>query len=71
VLRCTEVAATRLKRMELDPLNRPARRPVRPGGTAWSALGIAVAVILVIGGLAFAGAIVVFAVGMSHYGSNK
>jgi len=57
--------------MELDPLNRPARRPVRPGGTVWSAVGIAVAVILVIGGLAFAGAIVVFAVGTSHYGSNK
>ncbi len=57
--------------MEFDPLNRPARRPRRPSGAAWSALGIAVAVILVIGGLAFAGAIVVFTVGMSHYGSNK
>jgi hypothetical protein len=44
---------------------------VRPGRTVWSALGIAVAVILVIGGLAFAGAILVFVVGMSHYGSNK
>jgi hypothetical protein len=57
--------------MELDPLSQPARRPVRPGRTVWSALGIAVAVILVIGGLAFAGVIVVFVIGMSHYGSNK
>jgi len=57
--------------MELDPLKGPARRPGRSGRTVWSVLGIAVAVVLVIGGLAFAGAIVVFVVGMSHYGSNK
>jgi hypothetical protein len=61
-----------LKRMELDPLNRSARQYARSGGrTAWSVLGIAVAVILVIGGLAFAGAIVVFVVGMPQFGSNK
>jgi hypothetical protein len=57
--------------MELDPLNRPARRPTRAGATVWSVLGIALAVVLVIGGLVFAGAIVVLAVGISHYGSNK
>jgi hypothetical protein len=60
-----------MERVELDPLNQPARRPVRNSRTAWSVLGTAVAVILVIGGLAFAGAFVVFVVGMSHYGSNK
>ncbi|MDR2988038.1 MAG: hypothetical protein LBV34_24690 [Nocardiopsaceae bacterium] len=57
--------------MELDPLNSPVRRSARSGRTAWSVLGITVAVILVIGGLAFAGAIVVFVVGMSQFGSNK
>jgi energy-converting hydrogenase Eha subunit A len=57
--------------MELDPLNRPARRPASPSRAAWSALGVAVAVILVIGGLAIGGAIVAFVVGMSHFGSNK
>jgi hypothetical protein len=57
--------------MEIDPLNRPAQRPGRSSRTVWSVLGIVIAVILVIGGLTFAGAIVVLVVGMSHYGSNK
>jgi len=57
--------------MEIDPLNRPAQRPGRSSRTIWSVLGIVVAAILVIGGLAFAGVIVVLVVGMSHYGSNK
>ena len=57
--------------MELDPLNRPVRRPVSPGRTASSVLGIVVAVILVVGGLAIVGAMVVIAVGVSHFGSNK
>ena len=57
--------------MELDPLNRPPQRPGRSSRTVWSVLGIAVAVVCVIGGLALVGAIVVSVVGMSHYGSNK
>jgi hypothetical protein len=59
------------QRMEFDPLNRPAQRAGRSSRTIWSVLGIVVAAILVIGGLAFAGVIVVLVVGMSHYGSNK
>jgi hypothetical protein len=57
--------------MEFDPLNRPAQRAGRSSRTIWSVLGIVVAAILVIGGLAFAGVIVVLVVGMSQYGSNK
>jgi hypothetical protein len=57
--------------MEFDPLNVPSRGPGRSGRTVWSALGIVVAVVLVTGGLAFAAAIVVLVVGISHYGSNK
>ena len=57
--------------MEIDPLNRPAQRAGNNSRTVWSVLGVVVAVILVIGGLAFAGVIVVLVVGMSHYGSNK
>ncbi len=34
-------------------------------------LGITVAVVLAIGGLAAVGVIALFAVGMSNYGSNK
>jgi hypothetical protein len=48
------------------PLNRAGRQR-----SAWAVLGIVLAVVLVIGGLALVAAIVVFAIGMSNYGSNK
>ncbi len=59
----------------METRNTETGSPVRPSPrrqrSAWSALGLAVAVILVVGGLAAVGAIVVFCVGMSNYGSNK
>jgi hypothetical protein len=47
------------------------RRAPRPQRSVWSVLGIALAVVLALGGLAVVGGMVLFAVGMSHYGSNK
>jgi hypothetical protein len=37
----------------------------------WAVIGITLAVLLAIGGLAMVGAMVLFYVAMSHYGSNK
>jgi hypothetical protein len=48
--------------------NSPQARRVRGVLTG---LGIVCAVVAGIGGLAMAGAVVIFFVGMSHYGSNK
>lgn len=49
-----------------------------PGGhgpyrerSIWTVIGITLAVLLTIGGLAVVGTMVLFVVGMSHYGSNK
>jgi hypothetical protein len=66
------LARGRIASMEPETLTgSPVRPSPRRQRSAWSALGLAVAVILVIGGLAAVGAIVVFCVGMSNYGSNK
>ena len=37
----------------------------------WTVIGITLAVLMTIGGLAVVGTMVLFVVGMSHYGSNK
>jgi hypothetical protein len=46
------------------------RGPYR-GRSVWTVIGITLAVLLAIGGLAVVGTMVLFVVGMSHYGSNK
>jgi hypothetical protein len=46
------------------------QKPAR-GRSVWAVIGIIVAVVLVIGGLALVGAMVLLFVGLSHYGSNK
>jgi hypothetical protein len=43
----------------------------KPQRSIWAVLGIVLAVLLGIGGLVFVGLIVLIAVAMSHYGSNK
>lgn len=57
--------------MKPGPLinHRPA--PARPRWSIWSVLGTVLAVILVIGGLAFVGVMVLAVVGMNHWASNK
>ena len=47
--------------------------PLEPAGgrSAWAIIGIILAVVLVIGGLAVVGLMALFFVGLSHYGSNK
>jgi hypothetical protein len=57
--------------MELGQSGGTPSYQVRRQRSAWGVAGVVLAVVLVIGGLALVGAIVVFAVGMSHYGSNK
>jgi hypothetical protein len=50
-------------------LDRPrARQRYR---YAWVTLAVIVAVLFAIGGLVIVGMLVIFVVGMSHYGSNK
>jgi hypothetical protein len=49
----------------LAPLE-PAR-----GRSVWAIIGIVLAVVLGIGGLVVVGLMVLFFVGLSHYGSNK
>jgi hypothetical protein len=48
----------------------PPLEPAR-GRSVWAIIGIILAVVLVIGGLALVGVMVLFFVGLSHYGSNK
>jgi hypothetical protein len=48
----------------------PPPRPAR-GSSVWVIIGIVLAVLLCIGGLVVVGLVVLFFVGMSHYGSNK
>ena len=57
--------------MELGQSGGTPSYQVRRQRSAWGVAGVVLAVVLVIGGLALVGAIVVLAVGMSHYGSNK
>ena len=56
--------------MHLEPLNGapPAARRQR---TASTVLGIVLAVIFVLGGLALVGVILVYIVALAHFGSNK
>lgn len=48
----------------------PPPRPIRER-SIWTIIGIALAVVLVIGGLAVVGFATLIFVGLSHYGSNK
>jgi hypothetical protein len=47
--------------------------PLKParGRSVWAIIGIVLAVVLVIGGLAVVGVMVLLFIGLSHYGSNK
>jgi hypothetical protein len=57
--------------MDINGRNRkPPRRPA-PQHSVWTIIGIVLAVVLGIGGLAVVGFAVVLFVGLSHYGSNK
>jgi hypothetical protein len=47
----------------------PAR--IRPARSGWAVFGIVLAVVLALAGLMVVGVVVLFFVGMSHYGSNK
>ncbi len=55
----------------MDANPRRAPRAARPQRSMWAIAGIALAVILALGGLAIVGLAVVVFVGMSQYGSNK
>jgi hypothetical protein len=57
--------------MESRPPIYDGRRAARPQRPVWAIIGIILAVVLAIGGLAIVGLMVVVVVGMSHYGSNK
>jgi hypothetical protein len=62
-----------LTRMEYGPPAYPPlpRGPARPQRSVWLYLAIALAVLLALAGIAVVGAIALFFVGLSHYGSNK
>jgi hypothetical protein len=49
----------------------PAASWQRPRRSPWAVLGIALAVVLAIGGLVIVGMVVILFVGLSQYGSNK
>jgi hypothetical protein len=55
--------------------SRPVRGyysdPGKPARSGWAVFGIVLAVVLALAGLVVVGAVVLFFVGMSHYGSNK
>jgi len=55
----------------MDANPRRAPRAARPQRSVWAAIGVALAVILALGGLTVVGLAVVVFVAMSHYGSNK
>jgi hypothetical protein len=59
--------------MDTSGMNRmtpDGRGPYRER-SIWTVIGITLAVLLTIGGLAVVGTMVLFVAGMSHYGSNK
>ena len=59
--------------MDTDRMNHTSpgtRRPSRKS-TVWAVVGITLAVMLTIAGLAIVGGIVLLWIGLSHYGSNK
>jgi hypothetical protein len=53
---------------QLSPHQPP---PVRSGHSVWTYLGIILAVVLVVGGLAFVGLVALYIVALSNFGSNK
>ena len=55
--------------MDANPGRAP--RAARPQRSVWAVIGIALMVILALGGLAIVGLAVVVVVGLSHYGTNK
>ncbi len=55
--------------MDANPSRAP--RAARPQRSVWAVIGIALAVILALGGLAIVGVVVVVVVWLGHYGSNK
>jgi hypothetical protein len=65
-------------RIMLADMDTSGRNHMTPDGrgpyrerSIWTVIGITLAVLLTIGGLAVVGTMVLFVVGMSHYGSNK
>jgi hypothetical protein len=65
-------------RIMLAAMDTSGRNHMMPDGrgpyrerSIWTVIGITLAVLLTIGGLAVVGTMVLFVVGMSHYGSNK
>jgi len=54
----------------MNRMTPDGREPYRER-SIWTVIGITLAVLLTIGGLAVVGTMVLLVVGMSHYGSNK
>ena len=57
--------------MDTSGMNHMTPAGPRPGRSVWAIIGITLAVLLTIGGLALVGFAVVIYVGLSHWGSNK
>jgi hypothetical protein len=57
--------------MDSNGRNRKPPRGPAPQRSVWTIIGIVLAVVLGIGGLAVVGFAVLLYVGMSHYASNK
>lgn len=56
--------------MDTSGMHKTPGGPNR-GRSVWTIIGIALSVLLAIGGLVFVGVTVLLFVGLSHYGSNK
>jgi hypothetical protein len=54
----------------MNHMRRDGRGPYRER-SIWTVIGITLAVLMTIGGLAVIGTMVLLVIGMSHYGSNK
>jgi hypothetical protein len=59
--------------MDTSSMNHttPGRRVPSRKSTVWAVIGITLAVMLTIAGLAVVGGMVLLYIGLSHYGSNK
>jgi len=57
--------------MKPGPLSDYSPSAEPPLRSIWAVIGIVLAVVLVIGGLAFVGAMVLAVAGMNHWASNK
>jgi len=58
--------------MDTSGRNRPPGGPgPKPQNPVWAIIGITLAVMFTIAGLAVVGSIVLLWIGLSHYGSNK